>query len=68
MNLTEKLKLWGTAHAEARAAERAAAQQRDAGGTQLDHDARRKRDQADRLHGEIYRELGRADRKETGNS
>ncbi len=59
MQLTEKLRAWGSARAAARAAERAAAQQP----TASDHDLRRQaqvlRDHANRLHREIYSEIGR---------
>jgi hypothetical protein len=59
MQLTEKLRVWGSAHAAARAAERAAAQQ----ATSTDHDLRREaqllRERANRLHREIYSEIGR---------
>lgn len=59
MDVIEKLRQWGIAHGEARAAEREAA--RD-GAEASRLQARQLRDRADRLHGEIYRELdgGRA--------
>ena len=58
MDVTERLRAWATAHAQARQAERAAEQGRgtdDAG--RLQRDARSLREQADRLHRQIYREL-----------
>ncbi len=56
MNVTEKLKLWGVTHAQARAAEQAAAQQQGAP-EDLQRSARQLRERANRLHGEIYSEL-----------
>ena len=58
MELNEKLTLWGTMHAAAREAARAAAAVDGPG-----HDAKRRhaqalRERADQLHREIYRELG----------
>lgn len=62
MELTEKLRLWGAAHAAARKAENAA-RSAPAGGTQ--EEARVLRERADRLHGEIYRELDRRPQERT---
>jgi len=55
MKLTEKLSLWGATHAAARDAERAAAQ---SGGEDLRRRASALREHADRLHREVYMELG----------
>ena len=57
MDMTEKLRHWGAVHAKARDAEQAAARQHD-GGRELDQQARRLREEADRLHRTIYGELG----------
>ena len=59
MNLTEQLRLWGTTHAAARAAERAMAQPRGAEGPELERQARSLRERANALHREIYSSLGR---------
>jgi hypothetical protein len=63
MDITEQLKAWGAAHAQARAAERAA---RKAGNTghpgEMHSEARVLRERADRLHREIYRSLDRRGR------
>jgi acyl-CoA reductase-like NAD-dependent aldehyde dehydrogenase len=56
MDLVDKLRLWGIAHGAARDAERQAAQQQ--GADALHRQARQLRERADRLHREIYRELG----------
>jgi len=56
MNLTEQLRLWGTTHAAARAAEHAAA--RGEGAPALESEARRLREHANRLHGQIYSSIG----------
>jgi hypothetical protein len=58
MDITEKLGLWGTTHAQARNLESAA---RQAGGRdeRLEEQAQQLRQQADRLHREIYDEIGR---------
>lgn len=60
MDITEQLKAWGTAHAQAQAAERAA---REGGHMGLDVEAQREarslRERADRLHRDIYRSLER---------
>lgn len=58
MKPTDKLSLWGVAHAAARDAERAAAQQAGQQGDELRHRARLLRERADRLHREVYLELG----------
>ena len=58
MKSTEKLSLWGVAHAAARDAERAA-QQAGAPSELLRREARLLRERADRLHREVYLELGR---------
>lgn len=57
-NPTHKLSLWGMAHAAARDAERAAAQQGGTACDELRHRARLLRERADRLHREVYMELG----------
>jgi hypothetical protein len=63
MDITEQLKAWGAAHAQARAAERAAG---EGGPTGQDADAQREarslRERADRLHRDIYRSLDRRER------
>ena len=58
MELTEKLLLWGRTHAAARNATRAAEQERGPRGQERQREARALRESADRLHHEIYRELG----------
>lgn len=58
MDITEKLGLWGATHTRARRLERAAGQdpaEREA----LQREARQLRESADRLHREIYDEIGR---------
>lgn len=57
-NPTHKLSLWGAAHAAARDAERAAAQEGGQARDELRHRARVLRERADRLHREVYLELG----------
>lgn len=64
INPTQKLSLWGVAHAAARDAERAAAQQTGQPCDELRHQARVLRERADRLHREVYMELG--PRREAG--
>ena len=54
---THTLSLWGAAHAAARDAERAAAQERGQGRDELRQRARVLRERADRLHREAYLEL-----------
>ena len=62
MDFTERLRAWGVAHAQARGAERAAGQQADAERSDtLRRQAQSLREQADRLHREIYRSLDRPD-------
>lgn len=63
---THKLSLWGEAHAAARDAERAAAQHTGQLCDQLRQQARMLRDRADRLHREVYMELG--PRREAGGT
>lgn len=58
MNSTDKLSLWGAALTAARDAERAAAQESGAPYDQLRRKARALREHADRLHREVYLELG----------
>ncbi len=59
MKLTDKLSLWGATHAAARDAERQAAQQQDgADSEELRRQARQLRERADRLHREVYSQLG----------
>lgn len=57
-NPTHKLSLWGVAHAAARDAERAAAQHTGDLCDELRRQARILRERADRLHREVYLELG----------
>jgi hypothetical protein len=57
MDITEKLRQWGDVHAKARAAESAAAG-RGSDGRELHQQARRLREEADRLHRAVYGELG----------
>jgi len=57
MQSTEKLSQWGVAHAAARDAERAAAQQTGEPADRLRREARLLRERADRLHREVYIEL-----------
>jgi len=67
MDLTERLKAWGAAHARARAAEcsaRDAAREADA--PRLQREAKSLREQADRLHHDIYRDLDRSGRDRRG--
>lgn len=58
MDITEKLGLWGATHTRARRLERAAGQDPRAAET-LRQEARQLRESADRLHREIYDEIGR---------
>lgn len=58
MHLTEKLRLWGAAHGAARAAERAAATQPASSDRNLRREAQLLRERANRLHREIYSEIG----------
>jgi hypothetical protein len=57
MNWTDKLAEWGSAHAAARDAERVATQRSD---DEMHKQARELRERADRLHREIYSEMGGA--------
>jgi hypothetical protein len=58
MDMHEQLRRWGAVHAQARDAEQQAASR--GGGTfgELEQQARRLREEADRLHRTIYGELG----------
>jgi hypothetical protein len=58
MDITQKLGLWGTTHAQARSLE-TAARQAGARDERLQEQAQQLRQQADRLHREIYDEIGR---------
>ena len=58
MNQVEQLQRWGAVHGAAREAERQAALQGDAG-HRLRERAKQLREQADRLHAEIYGQIGR---------
>ena len=58
MDWTEKLRLWGNTYAAARAAERAAAQPSNSMHADLQREAQRLREHANRLHGQIYSEIG----------
>ncbi|TFY99213.1 hypothetical protein EZ313_21830 [Ramlibacter henchirensis] len=60
MDHVEQLQRWGAAHGAAREAERAAAQENGPTRQQLQQDARLLRERADRLHAEVYRQLGRS--------
>jgi hypothetical protein len=63
MDITEQLKAWGAAHAQARAAERAAGEGGPTGqDTDVQREARSLRERADRLHRDIYRSLERRER------
>ncbi|TFZ08756.1 hypothetical protein [Ramlibacter humi] len=56
MDWTEKIREWGAANADARERERAARQQ--PASQELESAARRSREQADRLHREVYAAIG----------
>lgn len=58
MDTTEKLSLWGAIHAEARQAARAAEREMGPSAAERQREARALRERADRLHREIYGELG----------
>jgi hypothetical protein len=58
MELTEKLLLWGTTHAAARDAARAAQTESGPHAQARQREAQALRERADRLHREIYGELG----------
>lgn len=58
MDITEELKAWGAAHAQARAAERAAVEGGPTGqDAEAQREARSLRERADRLHRDIYQSL-----------
>jgi uncharacterized protein Yka (UPF0111/DUF47 family) len=60
MELTDDLRAWGAAHAQARAAESRALQAgRTNDASDLQREAKSLREQADRLHRDIYRSLDR---------
>jgi hypothetical protein len=59
MDQVEKLRLWGAAHGAARDAERQAAREGGQAGQELLLKSRALRERADRLHWEVYAELGR---------
>lgn len=62
MNMTEQLGAWGNAHAQARRAEHEAQQANDPESSrELRSKALSLREEADRLHREIYRRLERSD-------
>lgn len=64
MDVTEKLRAWGAAHAQARAAERSARQAGPADDSrELQHKAKSLREQADRLHRDAYRYLDKRGRQ-----
>jgi hypothetical protein len=66
MDVTEQLRAWGAAHAEARAAERSAQQAGPADRAgDLQRQAKTLRERADRLHRDIYRSLDRRSRDTT---
>jgi hypothetical protein len=58
MNVMQKLSLWGETHAAARHAEHAAAQEHGEPCEQLRREAMLLRERANRLHREVYMELG----------
>jgi hypothetical protein len=62
MELTEKLLVWGKTHAAARSATRAAEQLQGPRSEERRREAKALRESADRLHHEIYRELGAGSR------
>lgn len=63
--LTEKLRLWGTVHAQARSARQMATQPGEGTGSDRERDARRLEQKANRLHREIYAQIGRKGRPPT---
>ena len=68
MDQVEQLQRWGAVHGAAREAEQQAARQGEAGHTLRDR-AKKLREQADRLHAEIYGQIGRgAGREGPGRS
>jgi hypothetical protein len=64
MNQVEQLQRWGAVHGAAREAERQAAQQGPSAGHPLRERAKKLREQADRLHAEIYGQIGRRAERE----
>ena len=62
MDVLEKLRQWGLAHGAAREAERHATEQ--SASADVRQAARLLRERADRLHAEVYRELGGGRRQE----
>ena len=58
MDLTEKLSLWGATHAAAQEAARAAQSEDGCAAQARQREAQALRERADRLHREIYGELG----------
>jgi len=64
MDHLEQLRRWGAAHGAARDAERQAAQAGAPVRIQLQQQARLLRERADRLHAEIYGQLGRRQERE----
>ena len=66
MDVTEQLRAWGAAHAQARRAEHAARQDGNAeSAAALRRQAKSLRERADRLHREVYLSLGRPGRETT---
>jgi hypothetical protein len=62
MDTTERLRAWGATHAQARKAETAAQQSNDSDEAgRLWREAETLRQEADRLHRDIYSSLGRRD-------
>lgn len=59
MDMVDKLRQWGVAHAEARHAEHDMAREGAGAPADLRRRAAQLRERADRLHGEVYGELGR---------
>ena len=59
MNQVEQLQRWGAAHGAARDAERQAALEGGDARKNLQQQARALREQADRMHAEIYGQIGR---------
>lgn len=58
MELTERLRQWGSAHSAARAAERTAGRHASSD-SEAHREAKALREQADRMHREIYMEIER---------
>ena len=61
MDMTERLRAWGAAHAQARSAECAGAADPS---PELQREAKALRERADRLHRQIYRGLDRKDARD----